>query len=151
MTIQQIRKTMDLKPPITYLSTMAGLVAVSGTISNILSLSYFIHLRYVTTKSLASGNPSSRLTRNLFIALNSFDLTLCLFLFLCSIRGAVNNDEIILTFSQTELLVHRGPQTLYNQLHRSLKEFRYLNIHHLHVSFSDYRFYHVYFVCNPGN
>ena len=95
MTIQQIQKTMDLKPPNTYLSTMAGLVAVSGTISNNLALSYFIHLRYVTSQSLASGNPSSCLTRNLFIALNSFDLTLCLFLFLCSIRGVYNNEIIL--------------------------------------------------------
>ena len=96
MIIQQIQKTMDLKPPNTYLSTMAGLVAVTGTISNTLSLSYFIHLRHTTSQSQASGNSSLRLTRNLFMALNSFDLTLCVFLFLCSIRGAVNNDEIML-------------------------------------------------------
>ena len=78
-------------PPVKVLSAITGLVALTGTISNSLSLSFYIK-QSGTNLYAERQNVAVSLTRHLFMALNSFDLALCVFVFLCSARGAVDQD-----------------------------------------------------------
>ena len=71
----------------TLFSVLTGVISLTGTIFNILTLSFFIKHPLNTTEN---ENISLCLTRRLYITLSTLDLTVSIFVFICSIRHYID-------------------------------------------------------------